>query len=441
MTRVARRRRRRAAARGRAQRRGARARIPLDAVAARRPRSSARPSSSPIGLNYADHVAEAGIETPKLPGLFNKQSTCVVGPARPDAPAARLAGARLRGRARLRDRTALPARAARARARGDRRLPGRQRRDACATGSSASPTMTMGKSFDTHGPIGPWIVTADEVGDPHALRAPHLGERRAAPGLEHQEPDLRLLRAGRAPLDGVHARARRRGRDRHAGRRRRRDEAAALLAAGDVVRDRDRAGSARSRTAVDRRARRHGAPSERGGRPHGTSPPPPITIGVPDVDAGRAFYSRASASRETARRRFATADGGEQLRLVAGAAPPPARARRRRRRRRRPRRACGQRSRGLGVARRARDATRLDAVDPGTRRARRRRDRAARRRRRRPHAPRSTRPGSAARSDARRRPCCASDPVRPRKLGHVVARLDRPRPRASASSSTASASR
>lgn len=32
-----------------------------------------------------------------------------------------------------------------------------------------SPTFTMGKSFDTHGPIGPWIVTADEVADPHNL--------------------------------------------------------------------------------------------------------------------------------------------------------------------------------------------------------------------------------------------------------------------------------
>jgi 2-keto-4-pentenoate hydratase/2-oxohepta-3-ene-1,7-dioic acid hydratase in catechol pathway len=31
------------------------------------------------------------------------------------------------------------------------------------------PTWTMGKSFDTHGPIGPWIVTADEVRDPHRL--------------------------------------------------------------------------------------------------------------------------------------------------------------------------------------------------------------------------------------------------------------------------------
>jgi 2-keto-4-pentenoate hydratase/2-oxohepta-3-ene-1,7-dioic acid hydratase in catechol pathway len=32
-----------------------------------------------------------------------------------------------------------------------------------------SPTFTMGKSFDTHGPIGPWIVTADEIADPHGL--------------------------------------------------------------------------------------------------------------------------------------------------------------------------------------------------------------------------------------------------------------------------------
>jgi 2-keto-4-pentenoate hydratase/2-oxohepta-3-ene-1,7-dioic acid hydratase in catechol pathway len=32
-----------------------------------------------------------------------------------------------------------------------------------------SPTMTLGKSFDTHGPIGPWIVTADELEDPHDL--------------------------------------------------------------------------------------------------------------------------------------------------------------------------------------------------------------------------------------------------------------------------------
>jgi 2-keto-4-pentenoate hydratase/2-oxohepta-3-ene-1,7-dioic acid hydratase in catechol pathway len=36
--------------------------------------------------------------------------------------------------------------------------------------SQISPTVTLGKSFDTHGPIGPWVVTPDEVGDPHSLQ-------------------------------------------------------------------------------------------------------------------------------------------------------------------------------------------------------------------------------------------------------------------------------
>jgi 2-keto-4-pentenoate hydratase/2-oxohepta-3-ene-1,7-dioic acid hydratase in catechol pathway len=30
-------------------------------------------------------------------------------------------------------------------------------------------TATLGKSFDTHGPLGPWMVTTDELGDPHGL--------------------------------------------------------------------------------------------------------------------------------------------------------------------------------------------------------------------------------------------------------------------------------
>jgi 2-keto-4-pentenoate hydratase/2-oxohepta-3-ene-1,7-dioic acid hydratase in catechol pathway len=31
------------------------------------------------------------------------------------------------------------------------------------------PTMMIGKSFDTHGPLGPWLVTGDELENPHAL--------------------------------------------------------------------------------------------------------------------------------------------------------------------------------------------------------------------------------------------------------------------------------
>ena len=49
-----------------------------------------------------------------------------------------------------------------------------------------APTMMIGKSFDTHGPMGPWIVTTDELPDPQALGLRTHGERRGAPGRQHQ---------------------------------------------------------------------------------------------------------------------------------------------------------------------------------------------------------------------------------------------------------------
>lgn len=33
-----------------------------------------------------------------------------------------------------------------------------------------SPTIMLGKAWDRHGPLGPWMVTPDEIGDPHALK-------------------------------------------------------------------------------------------------------------------------------------------------------------------------------------------------------------------------------------------------------------------------------
>jgi 2-keto-4-pentenoate hydratase/2-oxohepta-3-ene-1,7-dioic acid hydratase in catechol pathway len=50
-----------------------------------------------------------------------------------------------------------------------------------------SPTFTIGKSFDTHGPIGPWIVTADEIADPQALdlRCFVNGELRQSSNTRH----------------------------------------------------------------------------------------------------------------------------------------------------------------------------------------------------------------------------------------------------------------
>lgn len=48
-------------------------------------------------------------------------------------------------------------------------------------------TWQMGKSFDTHGPVGPWIVTPDEVGDPHALDIKTFvnGEPRQSSNTKH----------------------------------------------------------------------------------------------------------------------------------------------------------------------------------------------------------------------------------------------------------------
>ena len=45
----------------------------------------------------------------------------------------------------------------------------------------------LGKSFDTHAPIGPWIVTADEIGDPHTMgiRCFVNGERRQNSNTEN----------------------------------------------------------------------------------------------------------------------------------------------------------------------------------------------------------------------------------------------------------------
>jgi 2-keto-4-pentenoate hydratase/2-oxohepta-3-ene-1,7-dioic acid hydratase in catechol pathway len=122
-----------------------------------------------VGLNYADHVRESGIETPQHPTVFNKQSTCVTGPTDPvHVPRAShvvdyegelgfVIGTRCRHVSRD-DAAEVIA--------GYTIVDDVTVRD----WQLRIPTWTMGKSFDTHGPIGPWIVTPDEIGDPHALR-------------------------------------------------------------------------------------------------------------------------------------------------------------------------------------------------------------------------------------------------------------------------------
>jgi len=121
-----------------------------------------------IGLNYADHIAESGMEAPEFPVFFNKQVTCVVGPG-DDVHMPRVS--------KLLDYEGELAVVIGTRC---RHVPEESAHEVIAGYTIANdvsvrdwqlrtPTMTMGKSFDTHGPLGPWIVTADELGDPHRL--------------------------------------------------------------------------------------------------------------------------------------------------------------------------------------------------------------------------------------------------------------------------------
>ncbi len=127
------------------------------------------PTFLAIGLNYADHVAESGMPKPAAPVVFNKQITCVVGAGdaievptvAPDwvdyeGELGVVIGARCRNVS-VADAPSVVA--------GYLIVNDVSVRD----WQRATPTMTMGKSWDTHGPIGPWLVTADEVGDPHDL--------------------------------------------------------------------------------------------------------------------------------------------------------------------------------------------------------------------------------------------------------------------------------
>src|SRR6266852_7842055 len=122
-----------------------------------------------VGLNYADHIAETGRDKPDFPVFFNKQTSCVNGPYDPiHSP---------------RDSLALDYEGEMAFVIGKRcrHVPRDKAREVIAgytivndvstrDWQRRAQTMTLGKSFDTHGPIGPWIVTADEVPDPHSLK-------------------------------------------------------------------------------------------------------------------------------------------------------------------------------------------------------------------------------------------------------------------------------
>jgi 2-keto-4-pentenoate hydratase/2-oxohepta-3-ene-1,7-dioic acid hydratase in catechol pathway len=123
-----------------------------------------------VGLNYRSHAAETGQALPAVPVFFNKQSSCVAGPA-DEVHIPRVAP----------DHVDYEGELGFVIGRRCRHVPRERAREVIAgflavddvsvrDWQMASPTWTMGKSFDTHGPTGPWLVTLDEIGDPHGLR-------------------------------------------------------------------------------------------------------------------------------------------------------------------------------------------------------------------------------------------------------------------------------
>lgn len=141
-------------------------RIPLDEVRLEAPILNPGKILA-IGFNYADHVAETDNEIPSHQIWFNKQWNSVTGPG---------------------DNTLIPAVAPNfvdyeaemclIIGRRCRHVPKERAQEVifgytCGNDVSVrdwqlrTSQFTLGKSFYSHAPIGPWIVTADEFGDPH----------------------------------------------------------------------------------------------------------------------------------------------------------------------------------------------------------------------------------------------------------------------------------
>jgi 2-keto-4-pentenoate hydratase/2-oxohepta-3-ene-1,7-dioic acid hydratase in catechol pathway len=142
-------------------------RIPLAAVKLKAP--IPRPGKYlAISLNYADHIAETGRDRPEFPSFFTKQSTCVIGHG--DAIQRPIVSDKLDYEGEL----------ALVIGKRCRHVPVDEADKVIAGYTIAndvsvrdwqfrSPTFTVGKSFDTCGPLGPWLATKDEIPDPHRL--------------------------------------------------------------------------------------------------------------------------------------------------------------------------------------------------------------------------------------------------------------------------------
>ena len=121
-----------------------------------------------VGLNYRDHAVESKMEIPEVPTIFNKFSNVVIGPGEPivlpknsEKPDYEAEFAFVVGR-------------------GGRHIAPEKWQEhvfgytvvndvSARDFQMKTSQWLMGKTFDTFAPMGPWIVTADEIADPHAL--------------------------------------------------------------------------------------------------------------------------------------------------------------------------------------------------------------------------------------------------------------------------------
>jgi 2-keto-4-pentenoate hydratase/2-oxohepta-3-ene-1,7-dioic acid hydratase in catechol pathway len=136
-----------------------------------------------IGLNYSDHAAESGLQVPPEPVVFTKQVSCLSGPNDDvtlppkseksdwEVELGVIIGTRAKNIAR-KDALAHVAGYCTVNDLSEREFQ-----------TERSGQWTKGKSYDTFGPVGPWLVTADEVKDPQQLHLwLELNDRRVQDG-------------------------------------------------------------------------------------------------------------------------------------------------------------------------------------------------------------------------------------------------------------------
>jgi ureidoglycolate lyase len=139
-----------------------------------------------IGLNYADHIREIGGQTPARQVWFCKQPTAAAGPFDPIMLP------------KVSSQVDYEAEMVVVIGKGGRNIS-RENAPAAVFGYCAGNDVSardwqmatsqwmLGKSFDGHAPFGPWITTADEIGDPHSLgvRSFVNGEKRQDSNTQH----------------------------------------------------------------------------------------------------------------------------------------------------------------------------------------------------------------------------------------------------------------